>query len=105
MFFAYCKTKTHYDKKIMKYSDTGKFTSKQIELAKEVQKLMKKAKRLGLVVFANENELQLFKVKEFDMSADFGKHTKYPIPYLSGGEIKDSGAPGEICFNVHEFDD
>lgn len=89
----------------MKYSDTGKFTPKQVELAKEVQKLMKKARRLGLVVFANEFELQLFKAKEFDMAADFGKHTKYPIPYLSGGTIRDCGAPGEICFNNHEFDD
>ena len=89
----------------MKYSDTGKFTPKQIELAKEVQKLMKKAKRLGLVVFANESELQLFKAKEFDMAADIGKHTKYPIPYLFGGTIRDCGAPGEICFNNHEFDD
>lgn len=87
----------------MKYSDTGKFTPKQVELANDLKKLLKRARSLGLAVFANEYELQLFKRKEFEMAADFGKHTKYPIPYLSGGTIDDSGAPGDICFPEEEF--
>ena len=89
----------------MKYSDTGKFTPKQVKLAKELAKLTREARKLGLEIFANEHELQVFKRKELEIAADFGVHTKYPIPYLHGGKIHDSGAPGDICFDRHEFDD
>ena len=88
----------------MKYSDTGKFTPKQVELAKELAKLTSKARKLGLEIFANERELQVFKKKELEIAADLGVHTKYPIPYLHGGNIHDSGAPGAICFDRHEFE-
>lgn len=88
----------------MKYSETGKFTPKQVECAKNILKYVKQAHRLGMNIFCNESELQIFRSSEFSHSGPFGSYFnndhKHPIPYLSGGYIDESGAPGEICFEL-----
>ena len=55
--------------------------------------------------YCNEQELQVFKREEFNNAAPFGEHNRYPIPYLSGGYVEDSGAPGEICFDPYSLEE
>ena len=88
----------------MTYENAGDFTKKQIDCVEELKKIIKKMGRHHLSVYCNEQELQVFKREEFNNAAPFGEHNRYPIPYLSGGYVEDSGAPGEICFDPYSLE-
>ena len=80
----------------IRYSETGRFTKKQIELCKEISDRINRLRKSGCSVIAKQDRLSVFKSDELQFSnlINLSKpySNNYPIPYLNAGYINDSGA-------------
>lgn len=94
--------------KKIKYSETGKFTEKQIKLCKEIAGRIKKLRKSGCDVIAKQDRLEVFKSNEICYShmvnLDCKYSNEYPIPSLHAGYINDSSADDQEFFIVDILD-
>ena len=80
---------------MVKYSNTGKFTEKQIKLAKEISKKINELKRTGCEIYAKNEYLEVYKAKDMEhaqpqhliCAADY----EHPIKNINCGRITDCG--------------
>lgn len=74
----------------MKYSETGKFTTRQKQLAKELAKCLTNLRNNDCHISVEDNEVKLYLISDMkhylrDLSS---KHDfRHPINFLSGGKV------------------
>lgn len=80
----------------MEYNEVGKFTDKQIKLAKEIKSRLKALRKSGCTILAKQTGLYAYKDEDMKHAHPLHKvidHTQaYPIPYIDCGFIDDAGA-------------